>query len=67
MSLSGSPIVNHGPDSNAQVFIPLGNGRVRVLLRFSFEEKGRIFPAARECESKSHSLSFDVVHTEFTK
>jgi len=27
MSLSGSPIVNHGPDSNAQVFIPLGNGR----------------------------------------
>lgn len=27
MSLSGSPIVNHGPASNAQVFIPLGNGR----------------------------------------
>ncbi|XP_078380728.1 borealin-like isoform X2 [Oculina patagonica] len=27
MSLSGSPIVNHGPTPNAQVFIPLGNGR----------------------------------------
>ena len=32
MSLSGSPIVNHGPTPNTpQILIPLGNGRVRVL------------------------------------
>jgi len=43
MSLSGSPIVNHGPDSDAQVFIPLGNGKVSVLLRFSFEERRQEF------------------------
>lgn len=39
MSLSGSPIVNHGPAPNAQVFIPLGNGRVRILFCFSFVEQ----------------------------
>ena len=38
MSLSGSPIVNHGPAaSSPQVLIPLGNGQVRAtFLQLSF-------------------------------
>lgn len=32
MSLSGSPIVNHGPvSSDAEVLIPLGNGQVKCI------------------------------------